>query len=127
MGLDMEAAWENVGIVVTENIQQQIKGDSSEDMLKKSPPKTFCGRPMIVSIHAKPQRIDGIPFEHWHRAECQPIDFMDWGGQTMLPVTGASGGYSAATIFYLWTGFQIFSDNPRASVYYDGIAAPAGY
>lgn len=127
MGLDMEAAWENQGLVVTQVIQNQLKGSNSEDMLKKDPPKSFCGRPMLVSIHAKPGRIDGIPFKHWGRAECQSIDFMDWGGQTMLPVTGASGGYSAATIFYLWTGFQIFSDNPRAGVYYDGVSIPSGY
>lgn len=127
MGLDMEAAWENTGLVITEVIQNQLKGDTSQDMLQKSPPKTFCGRPMIVSIHAVPQRIDGIPFKHWGRAESQPIGFMDWGGQTMLPVVGSSGGYAAATIFYLWTGFQVFSDNVRAGLYYSGIASPNGY
>jgi hypothetical protein len=122
-----EASWENVGLVVTQVIQNQLTGSSSEDMLKKSAPKSFCGYPMFVSIHAKPGRIDGIPLKHWGRAECQAIDFMDWGGQTMLPVVGASGGYSAATLFYLWTGFQIFSDNPRLSLYMDGISLPSGY
>ncbi len=127
MGLDMEAAWENTGLVVTSIIQNQLKGDTSQDMLQKDAPKTFCGRPMLVSIHAKPQRIDGLPFECLGRAESQPVDFMDWGGQTMLPVTGQSGGYSAATIFYLWTGFQTFTDNPRAALFYSNIASPSGY
>ncbi len=127
MGLDMEAAWENQGLVVAEVIQNQLKGDSSQDMLQKETPKTFCGRPMFASLHAKPGRIDGIPFKEWGRAECQSIDFLEWGGQTMFPVVGSSGGYAAATIFYLCCGFQIFSANVRAGVYFDGISIPSGY
>jgi hypothetical protein len=130
MNVDQVAAWENVGLVVTSVIQNQIKGDQSEDMLKKSPPKTFAGRPIIGgagSIHATPGRIDGLCLKHWFRVENQPIDYYEVGGQTLFPAYGASGGLSASTMFYLWTGVNIGNDNVRAGVYLSNLAIPSGY
>jgi hypothetical protein len=127
MNLDMEAAWENVGLIVTQVIQNQLGGTESEDMLKKSAPKTMSDRPILCSIHAVPGRIDGLCLDHWGRGETQPIGPLEFGGQILFPVYGNSGGLSAATITYLWTGFNVFTDNPRAGCYGSNIAIPAGY
>lgn len=127
MNLDMEAAWENVGLIVAQVIQNQLGGTESEDMLKKAAPKTMADRPILCSIHAVPQRIDGVCLKHWGRGETQPIEPLEFGGQTFFPVYGASGGVSAATISYLWTGFNVFTDNPRAGVFFDSVALPTGY
>jgi len=127
MNLDMEGAWENTGLIVTQVIQNQLGGTASEDMLKKTAPKSMADRPILCSIHAVPGRIDGLCLDHWGRAETQPIGPLEFGGQILFPVYGNSGGLSAATITYLWTGFNVFTDNPRAGVYGSSIAIPAGY
>lgn len=127
MNVDMAAAWENVGLVVSSVIQNQLSGSNSQDMLQKSVPKTFAGRPMLTSIHATPGRIDGLCLKHWFRVENQPIDYYEVGGQTIFPAYGASGGLAASLFFYLWTGTQIGCDNVRAGVYGSSIAIPSGY
>jgi hypothetical protein len=127
MNVDQTAAWENTGIVVTQVIQNQLGGSNSQDMLKKSPPSTFAGRPLITSIHATYQRIDGLALKHWFRCENQPIDYYEVGGQTLFPTYGGSGGLSASTLFYLWTGVQLGNDNVRAGTYISNLALPSGY
>lgn len=125
--LDQEAAIENIGLVVTTNIMQQLKGDESQDMLKKMPPKTFGGRPIFANIHAQPGRIDGLPLEHWFRAEIQPLDFYEVNGQTLFPIYGDDGGLAASFITYLWWGWNLASENVRAGVYSTGNGIPTGY
>jgi hypothetical protein len=131
MGPDQMAAWENTAIQVASIIQNQIKGDESEDMLKKHSPKTFMGYPIVNkglgNIHAKQGRIDGVCLKCWVRVENQPIDFLEYGGQTVFPQYGASGGLSASTFFYLWTGVNAFMDNPRAGFFCDSLSVPTGY
>lgn len=131
MNLDMIAAWENSGLLVTGLIQTQITGNNSVDMLKKSPPKTLAGRPIVGggkgSIHATPGRIDGLPLKHLFRVENQPIDFYDIGGQTTFPAYGASGGLSASTIFYIYSGVNLGDENVHAGTYGNNIAKPSGY
>jgi hypothetical protein len=127
MGLDMEAAWENVGLVVSQVIQNQVSGSSSVDMLKADAPKTMAGRPVVASIHATPGRIDGLCLKNWGRVENKPIDFLEFGGQTIFPTYGGSGGLNASSIFYLWTGMNIYNANVRAGTFIDGIAIPSGY
>lgn len=127
MNTDMIAAWENVGLIVSTVIQNQVKGDSSVDMLKRDVPQTFAGRPVLKSIHATPGRIDGIAFKHWFRCENQPIDYYEVGGQTLFPTYGSSGGLTTTTLFYLWTGVQLGNENVRAAVYGDAFAIPSGY
>lgn len=127
MNVDMAAAWENVGLQPALVVQNQLKGSESVDMLQKSTPGTFAGRPTLKSIHATYQRIDGLCLKHWFRVENQPIDFYDVGGQTLFPTYGASGGISASTLFYLWTGVNIGNDNVRAGVYGSNIPLPTGY
>lgn len=127
MNTDMIAAWENVGLLVSQVIQNQLKGNSSVDMLQKDVPQTFAGRPVMKSIHATPGRIDGLALKHWFRCENQPIDYYEVGGQTLFPTYGASGGLNTSTLFYLWTGVQVGNENVRAGVYGDGWAIPSGY
>lgn len=127
MGPDMKAAWENVGLVVAQVIQNQLGGNESQDMLKKSAPGRMGDRPILESINAKPGRIDGLCLKHWGRAQTQPIGPLSFGGQVLFPIYGTSGGLSAATISYLWCGFNVFMDNPRAGCFLDGVTQPAGY
>lgn len=127
MNLDQEANIENIGLIVSQIIQNQIKGDNSVDMLKKSPPKTFGGRPIFANIHAQPGRIDGIGLEHWFRAEIQPLDFYEVNGQTLFPIYGNDGGLASSFITYLWWGWNIASENVRAGCYSTGNAIPTGY
>lgn len=131
MGPDQMAAWENNGIMVSQVIQNQLKGDESQDMLKKHTPRTFMGFPIVNkgmgNIHAKQGRIDGVCVKSWGRVENQPIDFLEYGGQTLFPQYGASGGLSASTFFYLWVGENFFNDNPRAGFFADNLTVPSGY
>lgn len=131
MGPDMMAAWENTGIAVSQVIQNQLQGDSSQDMLKKHTPKTFMGYPIVNkglgNIHAKQGRIDGVCTKCYFRCENQPIDFLEYGGQTIFPQYGASGGLATSTFFYLWEGVQVGNENPRAGAFMDTIAIPPGY
>lgn len=127
LNLDQEAAMENIGLIVATTIQNQLKGDMSQDMLQKSPPKTFGGRPLFPNIHAQPGRIDGLPLKHWFRAEIQPLDFYEVNGQTLFPIYGNDGGIAASFITYLWCGWNICCDNPRAGVYSTSNGIPSGY
>lgn len=127
MNVDQEAQIENLGLIISQVIQNQLKGDTSQDMLQKSPPKTFGGRPIFANIHAQPGRIDGLPLKHWFRAEIQPLDFYEVNGQTLFPIYGNDGGIAASFITYLWCGWNICCDNLRAGVYSTGNAIPTGY
>lgn len=124
LGVDQLLAWENVGLVVSQVIQNQMGGDRSENMLKEKPPGDLGPFPILLSNHAKPGVIDVLGLKNWGRAETQPIEDLDYGGQTFFPVYGASGGVSGATINYIWTGFQVYNANPRAGIFWDGCAIP---
>lgn len=127
MNLDQEAALENIGLIVASVIQNQIKGDESLDMLKKTPPKTFGGRPIFPNIHAQPGRIDGLALEHWFRAEIQPLDFYEVNGQTLFPIYGNDGGLASSFITYLWWGWNLCCEDLRAGCYSTGNGIPTGY
>jgi hypothetical protein len=126
MNVDQEAAWENVGITVTMNIQQQITGDASQDMLKRRPPKTFGGIPIKTSIHATIQRIDVLALKHWGRGVTKEVDLFEEGGQTVFQLYGQSGGLLAGYISYFDTVFNVFMDCPRFGFFFDGLALPVG-
>jgi hypothetical protein len=127
MNLDQQAAWENTGIVVTQNIMQYLKQDSSQDMLKKNSVETIAGTQIMASNKAQHQRIDLLPLKHWFRTEIQPIDYFDAGGQTVFVIYGASGAPSSTMWTSLIWGGNVASDNPRAGAFMDNLAATAGY
>jgi hypothetical protein len=126
MNVDQEAAWENVGITVTTNIQAQISGENSQDMLKRRPPKTFGGLPIKTSIHATIQRIDVLALKHWGRGVTKEVDLFEEGGQTVFQLYGQSGGLLAGYISYFDTVFNVFMDCPRFGFFFDGLALPVG-
>jgi hypothetical protein len=126
MNVDQEAAWENVGITVTTNIQAQISGETSQDMLKRRPPKTFGGLPIKTSIHATIQRIDVLALKHWGRGVTKEVDLFEEGGQTVFQLYGQSGGLLAGYLSYFDTVFNVFMDCPRFGFFFDGLALPPG-
>jgi hypothetical protein len=127
MGVDMIAAWENVGIVITQNIYQQQKGNESEDMLKSEYPGTFAGRPTLIGLHAAPGRIDGLCLKHWFRAEFKKIDYYDVAGQTLFPQYAPDGGLLTNMMFYLYIGVQVGMENVLAGTFINNIPVPSGY
>jgi hypothetical protein len=128
MNLDQEAAWEQIGISVSEVFINQVgQGDSIPELLRNKPTKTMGGVPIKASIHASPARIDFIALSHWGRAVLKEIDYYEEGGQTVFPIYGASGGLQSAYIFYFVTGFQVWMDGPRFGGFIDGLALPSGY
>ena len=126
MNVDQLAAWENVGLTVTTNIMQQIDGDSTPDMLKKNPPKTFGGIPIEDSIHATLQRIDVVLPKHWVRGVTKEVGFYEEGGNTVFPIYGQSGGIVAGYISYIDTVWNMSIDQPRFGFFFDGLASLSG-
>jgi hypothetical protein len=110
MNVDQLAAWENAGITVATIIQNQLGGDSSQDMLKKKPPKTFGGIDIELSIHATIARIDVVLPKHWGRGITKEVGYFEEGGQTVFPIYGPSGGLVAGYISYLDVVFNMFMD-----------------
>ncbi|MGA9673101.1 MAG: hypothetical protein WBQ94_28135, partial [Terracidiphilus sp.] len=127
MNTDQDAAWQNLSLSPQIVVANQLKGNAAVDMLQSNSAETVGGMEKLVSIHAKRGRIDGLVLKHWGRGEIKPIGPLDFGGQTLWPIYGASGGLSAATITYIWGGFNFFVDNPRAGVYWPNCGIPASY
>lgn len=124
---DQELAWENVGLVVTQVIQNQLGGSASEDMLKRTAPKRMADLPMLVSLNAKPGRLDLLCLKHWGRAETQKLGPYESGGQTVFPAYGSDGSVATSNLSYLWCGFNFYLDNPRAGGFVDGLLLPNGF
>jgi hypothetical protein len=125
--VEQEHAWENLGITISQIIKEG--GASSGDNLDLlfTGRKTMSGVPIRSSINANQTRVDFLDLSHWGRAVMKDIDFFEIGGQTVFPIYGASGGISAAYIFYFDTGFQVWDDSPRSGAYIDSLAIPSGY
>ncbi len=104
--VEQEHAWENLGITVSQVIKESGRDGGANDLdLLFSGRKTMSGVPIKSSINADQTRIDFLDLSHWGRAVMKDIDFFEIGGQTVFPIYGASGGISAAFIFYFDTGF----------------------
>jgi hypothetical protein len=127
MNVDQAAAIENLAVQVAITNQQEIKGDSSQDMLKKYTPSTFVGYDIVKSVHATPGRIDALCLKYWGIGELKAADLYDVNGQTVFPTIGASGGINAATIFYFVTSLNVFNSNVRAGAFVSNAGIPTGY
>ena len=101
--LEQENAWEQLGISISQIIKEGAGGRASDLDLLFTGELTMAGVPIKSSINANQARIDFLDLSHWGRAVMQDIDFYDVGGQTVFPIYGASGGLSAAYIFYFVT------------------------
>ena len=128
MNVEQEHAWENLGITVSEVVKEGAGGRANDLDLLFTGKKTMGGLPIKVSIHADQTRIDFIDLSHWGRAITKDIGYFEDGeGKTVFPIYGASGGISAANIFYFDVGFQIWLDSPRSGAFINTLARPSGY
>ena len=127
MAVEQEHAWENLGITVSQIIKEGGSGGGNDLDLLFTGRKTMSGIPIKSSVNADQTRVDFLDLSHWGRAVLKDIDFYEVNGNTVFPIYGASGGISAAYIFYFDTAFQLWSDSPRSGAYIDTLARPAGY
>ena len=130
MGPDQMAAWENTAIQVALTIQNQITGDSSQDMLSTT----------LLRIHGLSHRQQGYgqhPCQAGaHRRRLPEV--LGEGGESAdrlprirrtdrLPAVRRERWFGASTFFYFWTGCNAFMDNPRAGFLWRHFSIPAGY
>src|ERR1700690_1726574 len=125
--LEQEHQWEQLGVTISQIIKEGAGGRAGDLDLLFTSEKTMAGVPIKSSINANQTRVDFLDLSHWGRAVMQDIDFYDVGGQTVFPIYGASGGISAAYIFYFVTGFQVWNESPRSGAYISNLAIPTGY
>jgi hypothetical protein len=121
-----QAAWEQNALLVQHIDMAQLRGDKSEDMLKRKAADTIGGREMLVNPRALPGYIDFLALKNWFQIETKPIDFYDVGGQTLFPVIGASGGLASSLVFYMVYEGQIGAVQTRLNAFLSGINIPHG-
>jgi hypothetical protein len=126
LGPDQSYAWEQLSTTVQRIDLVESKRDSTMDMLSESAPVTMAGRKIIESVYAQYGRVDALNLKTWGRSEVAPVDLLEFGGQTMFPQVGPSGGVASATLAYLACGMQTYADNPMANGYIDGLTVTAG-
>lgn len=122
--LDQATAWELIGIAVSQVIQNQLKGNTSQDMLQKEMPMTIAGREFFKNIHGIPGRLDALCLDCWGKVVIQNIDHYSVGGMTVFPAYAGSGGLAAQSLAYLVWGGQLYNANPRAGSYASGLSQP---
>jgi hypothetical protein len=127
MNVEQEAAWENLAITTSTVIKEGAGGRANQYDGLFSGNLQASGVPFKTSTNADQTRIDILDLSHWGRAVMLPVGLVDWGGQTTWPIYGASGGLSAAEIFYLATGFEPWVDSPRHGAFVDNLSRPSGY
>lgn len=125
--VDMAAAWENNSLLVQRVDFANLRGDESEDLLKKRRMRTIGGREAIINERAKPGFIDWIALEHWFQVQSKALSLYDVKGQVVFPTYGASGGVSASMLMYLVIMLQIASVQPRLNAYLSGVTIPKFY
>jgi hypothetical protein len=127
MNVDMAAAWELTALPVQNIIMNEVKGDSSVDMLKKRQSTTIAGREILRNVRAKTGRIDFLNFKHWFRLETKSVGMHEVGGQTLFPTYGGSGGLNSSMIFYLTCMVQAGLGQPRRDAFMPGVTIPKYY
>jgi hypothetical protein len=126
MNVDQEAAWENVGITVTQNVYQQIKGDELAGHAEAASGQDLwrAAHQDLDPRHHPAHRRDRL--KHWGRGVTKEVDLFEEGGQTVFQLYGQSGGLLAGYISYFDTVFNVFMDCPRFGFFFDGLALPIG-
>lgn len=87
----------------------------------------FAGAPVKADYNWNMKRIDFYKDDSWGWGETQPIGFYMTDGRKIFEIRSASGGVSAADIFYMVSGRQSYVTNPASVAYIDNLAIPAGY
>lgn len=125
--VDMAAAWENLSLTVQRVDITNIRGDESQDMLKKRRARTIGGLEVIVNERARPGYIDWLALEHWFQIQSKPLSLYDVKGQVVFPTYGQSGGISAGMLMYLVIMIQVLSVQPRLNAFLSGVNIPKFY
>lgn len=125
--VDMQAAWENIALLVQHVIANEVKGDQATDMLKKDAPTMMGGRKLLVNERARPGRVDWLSIANWWRIETKPMGYYEVAGQTVFPAYGADGGVASSMLFYLVTMAQVGASQPRLNAVQSNITIPKGY
>jgi hypothetical protein len=124
--VDVRDAWEQNALLVQRIDYTNLKGDTSEDMLKRKAATTIAGREMLVNPRALPGYLDILVQKNMFRIETVPTDFYDVAGQTLFPLYGQSGGIAASLVFYMiWQG-QLAIVQGREGAYLSGVTSPNG-
>jgi len=119
-------AYEDIGqgmILLNQPMQSQKAGNLNLYFDKMQ----FAGAPDRPSYNWDKSRIDFVTDEVWGRGEILPIGFYKTDGRQIFEIRSASGGVTAADIFYMVNGMQTFVNNPAACAYIDALQVPAGY
>ena len=116
-------AYEEIGQAVS-YIQKQPKEEGLDMYFERM---SFAGAPDSPSYSWDKKRIDFVSDEVWGRAEILPIGFYTSDGRKIFEIRSSNGGVSAADIFYMTVGMQVFVNNPAATSYIDNLAVPTGY
>ena len=87
----------------------------------------MAGAPVKADYNWNQKRIDFFKKNTWGWGETLPIGFYTTDGRKIFEVRSASGGVSAAELFYMVVGRQAYVNNPANIAYIDNLAVPAGY
>ena len=126
--VEQEHAWENLGITISQVIKEDAGRQREGSGLAVHRREDHVGRANQVFDQCQLRRA----WTSWtcrigDARSCKDIDYFDMGGQTVFPISGASGGLASAFIFYFITGFQVWNDSPRSGSYIANLALPSGY
>jgi len=116
-------AYEDIGQAVI-MIQKQAKEEGLDMYFDRM---QFAGAPDKPHFSLDKGRIDFVSDEVWGRGEILPIGFYTTDGRKIFEIRSSSGGVTAADIFYMVNGMQVFVNNPAACAYIDALAIPEGY
>lgn len=116
-------AYEDIGQALS-MIMKQPKEESLNVYFERM---SFAGAPDKPSFNWDKTRIDFVSDEVWGRGELLPIGFYTTDGRRIFEIRSSSGGVTAADIFYMVNGLQVFVNNPAACAYIDVLAVPSGY
>lgn len=111
---------------------QELKGDKTMDMAKKSFADTFGGRRYHKSWTAVNNRMDLLVMDNWYMGELSPLELYDFGGGNVVapvPDIGASLGASSSSyltshMFAYNTCFNLCNSAPRAGLFVQNAAVP---
>lgn len=120
----MQMAWENNNLLPQASVRNEIKGDSSIDMLPKNMVSTIGGKEILVGTRAIPGRIDMIDMGNMSRVTSKPVDYYSAGGNTEFPVYGEDGAPASANVFYLVFQENIVVENCREWSFLSNVAIP---
>jgi len=119
-------AYEGLGQLV-QMIDKSGSGSQKMD-LYFSDNMQMAGAPVRDHFSWDKTRIDFLAMNLWGRSEMSPAGFYkSKDGRRFFELRGPSGGVKTSDVFYLTVSFNIYSKNPAAITYIDGLTVPSGY